>query len=369
MSDTSLTTAPEPYTGPVLGSPDAERAPEDRRGLHYPFGRWVPEGGTLFEVLPGIHWLRMPLPFGLDHINLWALDAGDSWAIVDTGVNLGATKKHWEALFAGPMAGKPVTRVIVTHYHPDHLGLAGWLCARWNVPLEIARTEYLLARTLTLDIRDSAPQEAVDFSIRAGWPSDAVETLRGRAWGNFSKIVHALPAGFKRMKDGDVLTIGARQWQIVTGRGHSPEHSCLVSEGVMISGDQVLPRITSNVSVYPTEPYADPLADWLESIERLRLLDPDLLVLPAHNEPFTGLHTRLDQLRDDHHAKLDKLLALCSEPRTAFESFSTLFRKPIGEGDYGIATGEAVAHLHWLEERGKLKRHTDASGVDRFVAA
>nr|WP_243453313.1 MBL fold metallo-hydrolase [Polymorphobacter multimanifer] len=226
MSDASLTA----YTGPVLGSPEAERAPEERRGLHYPFGRWVPEGGTLFEVVPGVHWLRMPLPFGLDHINLWALDAGDGWAIVDTGVNLGASKKHWEALFAGPMAGKPVTRVIVTHYHPDHLGLAGWLCARWHVPLEIARTEYLLARTLPLDVREAPPQEAVDFSIRAGWPHDAVETLRGRPWGNFSKIVHAMPAGFKRIRDGDVLTIGARQWTVVTGRGHSPEHSCLVSD-------------------------------------------------------------------------------------------------------------------------------------------
>jgi glyoxylase-like metal-dependent hydrolase (beta-lactamase superfamily II) len=193
--------------------------------------------------------------------------------------------------------------------------------------------------------------------------------MRTRSWGSFSKIVSAMPAGFKRIRDGDTLTIGTRQWQIVTGRGHAPEHSCLVSDGVMIAGDQVLPRITSNVSVYPTEPYADPLADWLESIERLRLLDPDLLVLPAHNEPFTGLHTRLDQLRDDHHDKLDKLLTLCAEPRTAFDSFATLFRKPIGEGDYGNATGEAVAHLHWLEERGKLKRLTDDAGVDRFVAA
>ncbi|WP_416908270.1 MAG: MBL fold metallo-hydrolase [Polymorphobacter sp.] len=369
MSDTSLTTAPAPHSGPIIGSPTAERAPQDLRGLHYPFGRWVPEGGTMFEVLTGIHWLRMPLPFGLDHINLWVLDAGDSWAIVDTGVNLAQSKAHWETLFAGAMAGKPVSRVIVTHYHPDHLGLAGWLCARWNVPLEIARTEYLLARTLTLDIRDTPPQEAVDFSIRAGWPDEAVETLRARPWGNFSKIVSALPAGFKRIRDGDTLTIGARQWTIVTGRGHAPEHSCLVSEGMMISGDQVLPRITSNVSVYPTEPYADPLADWLESIERLRQLDPELLVLPAHNEPFRGLHTRLDQLATDHHAKLEKLTAFCSTPRTAFESFATLFRKPIGEGDYGIATGEAVAHLHWLEERGKLKRLTDSSGVDRFVAA
>ncbi|KAB7643930.1 MBL fold metallo-hydrolase [Polymorphobacter fuscus] len=364
----SLSEAPALPFQRIAASSAEPRTPQDLRDLHYPFGRWVPDHGTLFEVAPGIHWTRMGLPFGLDHINLWVLDAGDGWAIVDTGVNLPASKRAWERLFAGPLAGKPVTRVIVTHYHPDHLGLAGWLCALWNVPLEIARTEYLLARSLILDVRDAPPPEAVDFSIRAGWPDTAVTEMRQKPWGNFHKIISPLPAGFKRIKDGDVLTIGARQWRVVTGRGHAPEHSCLVSDDVMIAGDQVLPRITSNVSVYPTEPFADPLADWLESIETLRAIDPGILVLPAHNEPFTGLHTRLDQLRADHVDKLAKLLAFCAEPRTAVDSFATLFRKPIGESDYGIATGEAVAHLHWLEERGQLRRITDALGVDRFVA-
>lgn len=374
MSDVSLT---DPAAQPeaalprrILASPSEPRAPQDLRGLHYPHGRWVPDKGETFEVAEGVHWIRFPLPMGgLDHINLWALDTGDGWALVDTGIALPGAKQAWEALFAGPLAGKPVTRVIVTHYHPDHIGMAGWLCKRWNVPLEIARTEYLLARTLTLDIRDAPPPEAVDFGIRAGWSDAALETMRNRGWGHFDKIVSALPAGFKRIKEGDVLSIGKRRWRIVTGRGHSPEHSCLVSDdGLMIAGDQVLPRITSNVSVYPTEPYADPLGDWLESIEALRHIDPATLVLPAHNEPFTGLHTRLDQLRDDHLDKLAKLLELCATPRTAVESFATLFRKPINESDYGIATGEAVAHLHWLEERGKIRRITDAGGVDRFVA-
>ncbi|WP_292932173.1 MBL fold metallo-hydrolase [Novosphingobium sp. PASSN1] len=371
MSDVSMIAAePAPHRpGRIPASPAEPRGPEDLRGLHYPFGRWVPESGTMFEVAPGVHWTRMPLPFGLDHINLWVLDGGDGWTIVDTGVAMGASKKAWESLFAGPMAGKPVTRLIVTHYHPDHLGLAGWLCQRWGVALEIARTEYLLARTLMLDVRDAPPPEAVDFSIRAGWPNEAVDMMRAKPWGSFHKIMSPLPAGFRRIKDGDVLRIGARRWRVVTGRGHAPEHSCLVSDdGLMISGDQVLPRITSNVSVYPSEPFADPLGDWLESIETLRAIPGDVLVLPAHNEPFTGLHTRLDQLRDDHHDKLDKLLAFCVVPRTAFESFATLFRKPVGEGDYGIATGEAVAHLHWLEERGKLRRLSDAAGVARFVA-
>ena len=307
---------------------DAIDSPEDRRGLHYPHGRFTPEPDTLFEVAPGVFWLRMPLPFSLNHINLWVLDDGAGWAIVDTGLNTGQGKKTWAGLFAGALAGKPVTRVIVTHYHPDHLGLAGWLCERWGVPLEIARTEYLLARTLTLDIRDAPPAEAIDFYTSAAWPEERLAAFRKRSWGGFSKVVYPLPAGFKRLQDGDVLDIGGRDWRIVTGRGHSPEHSCLVSDGLMIAGDQVLPRITSNVSVYPTEPHADPLGDWLDSLDSFGHLDAGLRVLPAHNEPFEGLHARLEQLRDDHMEKLGKLEAFCTEPRTVFETFPVLFRRP-----------------------------------------
>ena len=272
----------------------------------------------LFAVADGVFWLRMPLPFSLDHVNLWILDDGDGWAIVDTGLNTAAGRATWETVFAGPLGGRPVRRVIVTHYHPDHLGLAGWLCARWNVPLEISRTEYLMGRTLTLDVRDAPPAEAVDFYRRAGWPDDWLAAFAGRDWSGFSKIVSPLPAGFKRLQVGDVLTIGGRPWRIVVGSGHSPEHVCLVCDaaGLMIAGDQVLPRITSNVSVYPTEPAADPLADWLDSIEHLRGIDPHIRVLPSHGEPFDGLHTRLDQLRDDHHEKLAALASFCTEPRT-----------------------------------------------------
>ena len=362
MSDLSLTAA-----APVPDRP-GNRAPLERAGLFYPFGTWVPGPAELFEVVDGIFWLRMPLPFGLDHINLWLLDDGDGWALVDTGVAMPQVTALWRQLFAGPMQGRPITRLIVTHYHPDHIGLAGWIAKRFGVQLEIARAEFMLARVLCLDIQDAPPEEAVAFSVRAGWPEAAIEAMRAQGWGRFHKIIHPLPTGFKRLRDGDALTIGRRRFQVVTGSGHSPEHSCLVADDVMISGDQVLPRITSNVSVYPTEPYADPLGDWLDSIDRLRALDPSLLVLPAHNEPFTGLHARLDQLAADHEAKLAKLVDFCREPRTAFESFSTLFKKPITEADYGIATGEAVAHLHWLEERGRVARLIGDDGVDRFVA-
>lgn len=342
---------------------------EVRRGLTYPMGRWTPEPGALHEVADGIFWLRMPIPFGLDHINLWVLDDGDGWAIVDTGVALAETKAFWRALFEGPLATKPVTRIIVTHYHPDHIGLAGWLAKKTGAPLLIARTEYLMARMLCLDTAPAPPPEVVDFFARAGWPEEALDGLRARSWGMFGLLIAPLPVGFRRIRDGDRLAIGTRRWRVVTGRGHAPEHSCLVCDDdrLMIAGDQVLPRITSNVSVYPTEPRANPLADWLDSIEQLHALAADTLVLPAHNEPFLGLHDRLDQLAADHHDKLAKLRSFCSEPRTAFETFATLFYRPVVPGQYEMATGEALAHLHWLEARGEVVRLAEAD-VDRFVA-
>jgi glyoxylase-like metal-dependent hydrolase (beta-lactamase superfamily II) len=342
---------------------------EERRGLFYPMGRWVPEAGKLHEVAPGVFWLRMPLPFSLDHINLWVLDDGDGWALVDTGLNAANCKAVWTDLLAGPLALRPVTRVIVTHYHPDHLGMAGWLTYKTGAPLVMARTEYLMARMLTLDIADAPPSQAVEFFARAGWPEDALARFRAKGWGRFSLAVTRLPPSYLRIADGDTLRIGGRAWHIVTGRGHTPEHACLVSEddGLMIAGDQVLPRITSNVSVYSTEPEADPLGDWLESIEKLRRLDAKLYVLPAHNEPFTGIQARLNQLEADHHRKLDALEAFLAEPRSARQCFEVLFGRQIGEDEMMMATGEALAHLHYLERRGRATR-TPAGGVQTFRA-
>ncbi len=343
----------------IAAAPDA---PLLRRDLHYPHGDFVPDFGAIVEVHPGIYWTRVPLPFALDHINLWVLDNGDSWAIVDTGFPSDRNRAYWRRLFAEDLADKPVGRVIVTHYHPDHIGLAGWMAKKGQVAIEISRNGFLTARTLTLDTADQTPAEVLQFYAAAGWPKSAIADLRNRSWGRFALSIHRLPIGYHRLRDGDELTIGTRKWQVVVGSGHSPEHVCLFDpvEHILIAGDQVLPRITSNVSVQPGEPDADPLADWLESIDRLRqLLPADTLVLPAHNEPFTGLHTRLDQLAADHHEKLDALLQACADGITAYESFSVLFRGEIGDSELQLATGEALAHLHWLHRRGRVTRRKD----------
>lgn len=306
----------------------------------------------------------------MKHINVVILDDGDGIAIVDTGLDIAPTREAWEQLLAGPLGGKPVTRVIVTHFHPDHLGLAGWLCARFAAPLCMTRVEWLWARLLTTDVRSAPPPEAPASWRLAGWHEDRIAAEISKGWGRFAAAVSPLPAQYVRLADGGTITVGARAWRVVTGNGHSPDHACLVDDagGIMIAGDQVLPRITSNVSLMLAEPAEDPLGDWLGSIARLRALPHDLLVLPGHGEPFTGLHARLDALDAGHRNQLDALHAHLEEPRRAVDCFGVLFARAIGENLIGLATGETMAHLRRLEVENRAVRDV-VDGVAWFRRA
>lgn len=339
-------------------------APVTARGLTYPLGAFAPGYGDVFPIAAGVGWTRLPVPGSLGHINVWLLDDGDGVAIVDTGLNMPASRAAWERA----LDGRRVTRVFVTHFHPDHIGLAGWLCATHGVPLWMNRTEYLLARMLTADVRDEPPPEAVGQLVAAGWTGAQVDAMKARGWGNFAKIVAPLPAGHVRLREHDAVRIGARNWTVWIGSGHTPEHVCLVSEGIMIAGDQVLPRITSNVSVSITEPEADPLGEWMASIDRFRALPADLLVLPAHGEPFTGLHARLKRLHEGHRTSLDRLhRRLAESPCRAVDCFAVLFAREIDDSIRGLATGEALAHLRHLEVTGRAFRER-RDGVDHYAA-
>jgi glyoxylase-like metal-dependent hydrolase (beta-lactamase superfamily II) len=339
--------------------------------LVYPLGE-PPEPGVAREIAPGLHWVRMPLPFALKWINLWLLEDGDGWTIVDTGVALEQTREYWRAIFEAKLGGKPVTRVICTHMHPDHMGLAGWICRKFGATLWMSRLEYITGRMLVADTGREAPDEGVAFYRAAGWDEDALDSYKVR-FGGFGKAVSKMPDAYRRLSDGDTIEIGGRAWRIVTGNGHCPEHACLWQEELklFISGDQVLPRISSNVSVFPTEPDGDPLADWIDSCKKLLKSVPnDVLVLPAHNEPFYGLHERLQNLIDGHERALDRVLdRIRKEPRRAVDLFGALFARKIGPDLIGMATGEAIAHANCLIGRGLVRRVTDNQGVSRYVAA
>lgn len=343
----------------------------DDRGLIYPLGEAKPAPGETIEIAPGVLWLRMPLTFQLNHINLWLLDDGAGWAVVDTGIGDRATQALWEQVIGKVFRGKPVTRVIVTHLHPDHVGNAGWLCERYDAPLLMTRTDYLMCRMLVTDTGKDAPEEGLQFYKAAGFPEEELKRYRTR-FGGFGWGVFRLPQAYQRLQEGDRLQIGGRDWQIVIGRGHAPEHACLWSaeSGLIISGDQILPRISSNVSVFPTEPDSNPLQEWLDSCARLRDLLPDeTLVLPAHGLPFRNVKKRMQDLIDGHEEGMAKLLALLDEPRRAVESFPALFRSRISGGNYLMATGESIAHLNCLIARGDIVRARGADGIDTYRRA
>jgi len=343
---------------------DAEAA-----GLTFPHPD-PPAKGEAIEVAPGILWARLPLPMALDHVNVYLLDGGDGWTIIDTGMKTREGRESWNALLAGPLAGKPIKQILVTHHHPDHIGLAGWLAEKVGAPLVTTRTAFLYAKMLQLDGWDDLPTDAVRYYQRAGFGPVEMERAQNRASFGFSKVCAPLPLGFHRIAAEDVLSIGGRAWRIVIGQGHAPEHAMLwcESDGILISGDQVLPRITSNIGVYPTEPEGDPLGEWLESCARLRdLLPSDLFVLPGHNEPFTGVGVRLTQLLDHHAETLAALEAFLGEPHTVIECFDTLFDRRITEQLQGFATVEAVAHLNHLVQVNRVIRGEE-SGVYRFKA-
>ncbi|HET9822914.1 MAG TPA: MBL fold metallo-hydrolase [Burkholderiaceae bacterium] len=370
------------------------------RELHYPLGDAVPAQGRALTLAPGVRWVRMGLPFALDHINLWLLEdrieGVDGWTVVDCGITSDATKAAWEEVFAHELGGRPVLRVIATHMHPDHIGLAHWLTERWGCRLWVSATDYNAARMASLSTTGFGGERAAAFFASHGLTDpEAVAKVRARA-NYYAGMVPAVPASFRRLMDGQVLSIGGRAWHCIAGYGHAPEHIALHCpelewaprapeapaprggapelgaarrSGVLISGDMVLPRISTNVSVYDIEPESNPLTLYLASLQRYAPLAPDTLVLPSHGRPFTGLHARMRQLRAHHDERLAEVVTACRERAChAAELLPLLFKRALDLHQTTFAMGEAVAHLHALWFEGRLRRERGEDGVWRFRA-
>lgn len=334
-------------------------------GLHYPFDRL--DFGETREVAPGIHWLRMPLPFALNHINLWLLADGDGWTVVDSGYNSAETRACWEAIFDRLLAGRPVRRVIVTHFHPDHVSLAGWIAERWQAPVWMTYSEWMQVQLNRLGGPTADLEARLAFYARHGMEQEALEGYR-RTRPDFTRIILPLPIAFRRMMDGDVIAIDGHDWTVITGAGHSPEHAALWcrSRNLLISGDQVLPRISTNVSLQCNEPDGDPLRLYLDSLKKFRAVAADALVLPSHDRPFYGLHDRIDALGDHHAERLEAAFDACAEPCTARDLIPHLFSRAMDQHQLGFAIGEALAHANYLVNDGRLASRHDGDGIIRY---
>jgi glyoxylase-like metal-dependent hydrolase (beta-lactamase superfamily II) len=326
--------------------------------IRYPWDT-PPASGEAIEVAPDILWMRLPLPMKLDHVNVYALSDGDGWTIIDTGFASRHSRAIWQDLLKGPLKGRPVTRIIATHHHPDHIGLAGWFQSDHGAELVTTRTAWLMARMLQMDEQNRPTNETQEFWRSAGMDADILATRMGERPFNFADVVDPMPLGFTRIEQGSTLTAGGRDWVVRIGNGHAPEHATLWSTDgeVVIGGDQLLPSISPNLGVHATEPLADPVADWLAACETLAPHATDAqLVLPGHKLPFFGLPLRLEQLITNHHSALDRLRGHLDRPQAAGECFQPLFKRSIGAGEYGLALVEAMAHCLHLYHLGEATR-------------
>jgi len=310
----------------------------------------------------------MPLPMQLNHINLYLLDDGDGWVIVDTGLGAPETQDVWERVFAEDLGGKPIKAVVVTHFHPDHVGQAGWLTERWKVPLHMSELEFFYARALSHVVEhEEVPWQWRDFYLRAGLREEDMQSITSFL-SFYPRVVQPLPLSFLNLADGDALSVGGHQWRVIQCHGHAPAHACLYCEtkGLFISGDQVLPRITSNVSVTATHPEAAPLGPWLRSLEGLLDLPAETFVLPAHNLPFRGIRERLVYLLKHHEVQLDRIEQACQAPKSVVDLLPVLFRPGLEGFSLILAIGECTAHLHHLMRQSRLDRALEQDGVYHY---
>lgn len=339
--------------GPVTKTP----------ALRFPFPE-PPPPGSVQEVAPRVKWLRMPLPYALDHINLWVLEEDDGWMLVDTGMDTAETRALWDQVLAGPLKAKPVTRLLCTHFHPDHIGLAGWLADRHGVTLEITLKEWDMARAIRdtkLDSKDTAA-----FYARIGFPLADEGTVPGNA---YASRVHPLPLKHLTVDPANPVAAAGTSWRVVVGEGHSPELAALYSAdlGLLISGDQVLPGISPNISVRVDNPDTNPLKDFLASLARFRDLPADTLVLPSHKLPFYGVRERIDQITAHHRDRLAVAKAACTGVN-AMDVLSAIFPRALDPHQVHFAIGETLAHLNYLMAAGEVERLENNNGPDLYRA-
>ena len=338
--------------------------------LDYPLAT-PPAPGLAVVIAPGIRWLRMPLPFALDHINLWLLEEAEGWTLVDTGYGNETTRGLWERHIEGTLAGKPIARIVATHCHPDHLGNAAWLADRFDCRVTMTHGEFMAAHAIIDERAAHAPADTCELFRLHGMSEPDVAALLAR--GNmYRRGVPAAPASFDRMQGDDVITAGGQQWRVIAGHGHSSEHAALFASAhdVLISGDMLLPKISTNVAVWPSDPNGDPLGRFLRSLTSFETLPASTLVLPSHGLPFRGIPLRVAQLRAHHEERLAELagaIAAASAPLSAADAVPVLFRRELDIQQRFFAMGEAIAHLNHLWRQGRVRRLRAADGACRFA--
>lgn len=310
------------------------------------------ETGQLHEIAAGVYLLRLPMPFALDHINVYLLEDGAGFTLIDCGLNTSKTREIWTQVLA--QAG-PLKRIIVTHHHPDHIGAAGWLAEKYDVPVFITAVEYEVVGRYSDPDRDIV-QERSPLWLEHGLPAERVDDLVKNI-PNYTRLVSPLAAERVHLLDTWApIQIGARRWTPIIGRGHSPEHLSLLDKeaGLLIGGDQVLPEITPNIAVWPGSDQ-NPLFSYFETLEPFLAIGQEVLHLPSHHQPMYGTDYRAQQIYSHHEERLGALWSACTVPVSAYDLMPVLFGRMLADPEMGFGLGEIIAHLYYLESQGLLQ--------------
>lgn len=338
--------------------------------LDHPFAV-PPEPGSVIEVAPGLLWARLSLPFRLDHINIYLIENDNGWTILDTGLGDEPTKAAWQALVSGPLRGVQPSQLIVTHLHPDHIGLAGWLCETFDMPLLTSLSTWYGCLNISLNPNVTNARNFHDHYLRHGLDEGTTEIVMTQGH-HYLEMVQPLPSTFKRLVAGDRIKIGRRDFRVLSGDGHAPEQIMLYCEAeqLFFGSDQVLAKITPNVSVWAEEPTGNPLGLYLRSLAQLNeTISPDALVLPGHQLPFRGLQQRSHELAEHHASRCRLIAAAASErPHSVAELVPVMFTRALDPHQLGFAFSEAHAHVNYMVERDELAWTTSGDGVDRVIA-
>ena len=350
-----MSTKPSPHLSPLP--------------LSFPFTE-IPKTGAHQQVANEVYWCRHQLPFALDHINTWLLQDHDKWVIVDTGVSDERSQDGWKRILDDGLGGSEISKIIVTHYHPDHIGNADWLSNRTNTSVWMSPTEFLTAHAVFEGAATHTTRAVGKLFQAHGLPDEEIGNVAAKG-DHYKELVRSLPTSFLRITNGEKLDICGRPWQAIVGSGHSPEHLALFceKEHVLISGDMLLPKISTNVAVWPHSDKSNPLKEFLTSIDLFQDLPVDTLVLPSHGLPFVGMHSRIQELKMHHEERLNTLLSICDEPRNAFQVLPTLFERTLDAYQTFFAMGEAIAHLNflWWEEELTRQESDRGNGVIHFI--
>jgi glyoxylase-like metal-dependent hydrolase (beta-lactamase superfamily II) len=339
--------------------------------LEYPYAQ-PPAPGELVEIAAGVGWFRLPLPYRLDHVNVYVIRHDDGWTVLDTGLGTDACRDAWGMILRGPLAGERLTSMVVTHFHPDHVGLAGWLSREFGLPLSMPRPEYLYSLALQYAPGDLGADMHRPFYRRHGLSAEVTEAVLGRGH-HYLRQTTGVPTTYHRIQHGDTLPIGRRSFQVITGGGHALEQAMLyrAQERLFFAADQVIARISPNVSVHAMEPDLDALGIYLRSLAGLRdTVADDVLVLPGHGLPFRGLHARIGELLLHHRQRCDAIAEACGRvPLSVAELVPHVFHRELDEHQTGFAFGEVLAHVNQMLALGELVMEAGADGIDRYRAA